>query len=91
MTHTTLEDREDWKRYKDAMKVIAAKFGVPLRCNQKYKYLNVNFGIEGLADDEIAALQALEELVMLVSEFPEGVLQRLDPDSLKAESPFDGH
>lgn len=23
MTFTTLEDREDWKRYKDAMKVIA--------------------------------------------------------------------
>lgn len=82
MTFTTLEDRADWKRYKAAMKVIAARFGVPVRCTQKYSYLHVDFGRDGLSADERAALDAVAELVAYVSEFPEGVMQRLDPQSL---------
>lgn len=45
------------------MKVIAAKFGIPVRFNQKYTYLNVIFNTDGLSDEEGAALAVLEDLV----------------------------
>lgn len=82
---SNLEDREDWKRYRAAMQVIATRFGVPVRSVQKYSYLNVNFNTAGLSVDEAAALSVIEDLVALVSEWPEGMLERTAPVLARAD------
>ncbi len=71
--------RQDWQRYRTAMETIANRFGVSVYCSQKYSYLNVNFLTDGLTSAEISALSTLEDLVMIVSEWPEGELQKIEP------------
>lgn len=78
-----LDCRQHWQRYRAVMETIANRFGVTVYCAQKYFYLNVNFCTDGLTTAEVSALSTLEELVMLVSEWPEGALQRIDPSNLE--------
>lgn len=81
-----LDRREDWQRYRAAMEIIANRFGITVYCSQKYSYLNVNFHTTGLCAADVTALSTLEDLVMLVSEWPENVLQRLDPAKIEIET-----
>lgn len=81
-----LDRREDWQRYRAAMEIIANKFETTVYCSQKHSYLNVNFHTSGLPATDVSALSILEDLVMLVSGWPEGLLQRFDPLEVKVDT-----
>lgn len=70
---------EDWKRYSAAMRTIAVVFGTTVNCHQKDNRLAVDFRFAGLNQEQLAALAVIESLVELVSKFPPGYLEQLEP------------
>ena len=72
-------EREDWQQYSAAMRAIAVAFGTTVYCHQKHNRLTVDFQSVGLNQEQLAALAVIENLVELVSEFPAGYLEKLEP------------
>lgn len=72
-------ERDDWQQYSAAVRTIAAAFGATVDCHQKNNRLAVNFRSVGLNQEQLAALSVIENLVELVSEFPAGYLEKLEP------------
>lgn len=71
--------RDEWDRYKTAMREIGLAFHVAVMCKEKNGRLDVTFRRDGLTPAENDALDVIEELVEVVSEFPPGYLERLEP------------
>jgi len=72
-------EREDWQQYSAAMRTIATAFGTTVYCHQKNNRIAVDFQSVGLSQEQLAALAVIENLVELVSEFPAGYLEKLEP------------
>lgn len=72
-------ERKDWNEYSAAMRTIAAAFGTTVYCRKKFKRLAVDFRYEKLSIEQRDALLVVDQLVQLVSEFPEGYLVTLEP------------
>ena len=72
-------ERDDWRRYSAAMRTIATAFGTSVNCHPKNGRLAVDFRSAGLNQEQLAALGVIETLVELVSEFPSGYLEQLEP------------
>lgn len=71
--------REDWQRYKAAAETIAASLGTTVICTEKNGRLRVDFNESALTADQVRAVGAIEDLIELVTEFPEGYLEMLAP------------
>lgn len=76
-----MTEREDWQRYSAAMQAIAVTFGTTVNCHPKNNRLAVDFRSAGLNQEQLAALDVIETLVELVSEFPPGFLEQFEPPS----------
>ena len=73
--------RNDWNAFQAAARTIAETFGVTVECSPKYGYLRTTFNGTGDVQqtrEQNQALRTIEDLIELVSEFPEGYLQTLD-------------
>lgn len=83
-----MTEREDWQRYSAAMRAIAVTFGTTVNCHPKNNRLAVDFRSAGLNQEQLAALDVIETLVELVSEFQPGFLEQLEPPGQEhAEGP----
>ncbi|WP_151639275.1 hypothetical protein [Noviherbaspirillum aerium] len=74
-----MHDREDWREYQQALKTVAVAFGTTVFCSQTFDYMRVQPRFDGLTREQFDALSTLATLVELVSGFPEGCLERLEP------------
>lgn len=74
-----LSERDDWQRYSAAMRTIATAFGTSVNCHPKNNRFAVDFRSVGLNQEQLAALAVIETLLELVSEFPPGFLEQLEP------------
>lgn len=79
ITEGQLVNREDWQEYGAAMRTIATAFGTTVDCHQKNNRLAVDFRCNELNHEQSAALSVVEQLVELVSEFPIGYLEQMEP------------
>lgn len=73
--------RNDWNKFEGAAHTIAKAFGVTVECSQKYDYLRTIFnsiGVAQLKPEQNQALNKIEYLIELVSEFPSGYLRTLE-------------
>jgi hypothetical protein len=61
------------------MRTIATALGTTVYCHQKNNRIAVDFQSVGLSQEQLAALAVIENLVELVSEFPAGYLEKLEP------------
>ena len=74
-----MDQKERWQQYRSAMQTIAAALGTTVACKGKYERLSVTFDASALTVEQAAALHVVEDLVELVSEFPPGFLEQLEP------------
>ena len=78
--------REDWNNFEFAAHTIAKAFGVTVDCSPKYDYLRTSFNqgfSTGLTPEQYAAVGVIEDLIELVSEFPEDYLRTHNPPKPK--------
>jgi hypothetical protein len=75
------DQKTRWQQYREAMQTLAATMGTTVECTGKYERLSVTFDTSLLSAEQAAALGVVEDLVELVSEFPPGFLEQLEPPS----------
>lgn len=78
--------RDDWNTFEAAAHTIAKAFGVTVECGAKYEYLRTSFNHRcsiGLTTEQYKALGVIEDLIELVSEFPEDYLRTHSPSKPK--------